>query len=102
MTELSEKAMEFCTLFQRHYLATEAIIKQLIDFDLLVAHQVQFNLANGGNLTLKDFKVVDESRLNELGDADFVSLRKTGALAAIYSHLISLNSWQGLLARVAA
>lgn len=100
MTELSEKAMEFCTLFQRHYLATEAIVKQLMEFDLLVTHQVQFNLVNSGALTLKDFKVVDESRLNELGEADFISLRKTGALGAIYSHLISLNSWQSLLTRV--
>jgi len=100
MTELSEKAMEFCTLFQRHFLATEVIVKQLIEFDLLVTHQVQFSLANGSTLTLKDFKVVDESRLNDLGEADFISLRKTGALGAIYSHLISLNSWQHLLMRV--
>jgi len=102
MTELSEKAMEFCTLFQRHFLATEVVVKQLIDFDLLVTHQVQFSLADGSTLTLKDFKVVDESRLNELGEADFISLRKTGALGAIYSHLISLNSWQHLLMRTSA
>ncbi len=102
LTELSEKAMEFCTLFQRHFLATEVVVKQLIDFDLLVTHQVQFSLANDSILTLKDFKVIDESRLNELGEADFISLRKTGALGAIYSHLISLNSWQHLLMRTSA
>lgn len=101
-TELSNNAVEFCTLFQRHFIATEAIIKQLLDFDLLVSHQSKFNLAGGETLTLKDFKIVDEKRLSELSDEVFLNLRKTGALAAAYCHLVSLNSWQALIRRTAA
>ncbi len=100
-TEISEKAMEFCTLFQRHYLATEIIINQFREFDLLVTHQIKFTLPNGEATTLKDFKVIDEKRLRELADKDFISLRKTGALAAAYCHLVSLNSWQALFRRIA-
>jgi SapC len=101
-TETSEKAMEFCTLFQRHYLATETIIKQLREYDLLVTHQIQFTLPNDNTLNLKDFKVIDEKRLTDLPDNDFIALRKTGALATAYCHLVSLNSWQGLYRRISA
>jgi len=99
-TQTSEKAMEFCTLFQRHYLITETIIKQFCDLDLLAPKQIQFTLSNDQTLTLKDFKVIDEKRLRELSDDDFLSLRKTGALAAAYCHLVSLNSWQNLSGRI--
>ncbi len=101
-TETSEKAMEFCTLFQRHYLATEIIIKQLCEYDLLVPHQLQFTLPNDHILNLKDFRVIDEKRLTSLPDNDFIALRKTGALASAYCHLVSLNSWQGLYRRMSA
>jgi len=101
-TELCVKAMEFCTLFQRHFMATEAMVKQLLDLDLLVSHQSEFTLANGNSLTLKDFKIIDEKRLRELGDDDFLSLRNSGALAASYCHLVSLNSWQHLFRRASA
>jgi len=101
-TETSEKALEFCTLFQRHYLATEIIIAQLREYDLLVSHQLQFTLPNDHILNLKDFRVIDEKRLTDLPDKDFIALRKTGALATAYCHLVSLNSWQGLYRRISA
>lgn len=101
-TELSEKAMEFCTLYQRHHIATEAVLKQLGELDLLVTHSIQFPLGDGNSMTLKDFRIVDEKRLQELSDDDFLKLRKSGALAAIYCHLVSLNSWQNLLQRAVA
>jgi len=101
-TETSEKAMEFCTLFQRHYLTTETIISQFREYDLLVPHQVQFTLPNDHVLNLKDFMVIDEKRLTDLGDNVFLTLRKTGALACAYCHLVSLNSWQGLYRRMSA
>lgn len=101
-SEISEKAMEFCTLYQRHYLATEVAIKQLVEFDLLVPHESKFTLADGKTLTLKDFKIIDEKRLRELSDENFIALRKTGTLAAAYCHLVSMNSWQGLFMRAAA
>lgn len=95
-TELCKRALDFCALFQRHFMATEAIIKQFRDLDLLVSHQSQFTLASGEALTLKDFKIIDENKFNKLSDDDFLSLRKSGALAAAYCHLVSLSSWQNL------
>ncbi len=101
-TEICDKAMEFCTLFQQHALITEGIIKQFQEYDLLVSHESKFALPNGKEMTLKDFKIIDEKRLRDLSDDDFISMRKTGALAAAYCHLISLNSWQSLFLRAAA
>jgi hypothetical protein len=53
-------------------------------------------LDSGEVLNLTDFQVVDEAALNALGDSDFLDLRKSGALAMIYCHLASSNSWNAL------
>ena len=92
--------MEFCTAFQREHIASEAVIKQLQDLDLFVDHQGQYTLPNGEKLTIRDFKVIDEKRFNELADDVFLALRKTGALVVVYCHLLSMNSWPNLLKRV--
>lgn len=43
--------------------------------------------------------MVDEKKLNQLPDADFVSLRNKGALPFVYAHLLSwANFRQGPLA----
>jgi hypothetical protein len=47
-------------------------------------------------LNVTDFQVVDEAALNALSDSDFLDLRKSGALAMIYCHLASSNSWSAL------
>lgn len=100
LTQLGKNAMEFCTAFQREYMATENILKQLQELKLFIPHQNQYELANGEKLTLRDFKIIDEKRFNELPDADFLALKKSGALAVVYCHLVSLNSWQNLLRRL--
>ncbi len=102
LTELSKNAMQFCTVFQRHYLASETIFKQLREFDLFISHQGRFSLPGGEILSLKDFKIIDEKRFNALSEEAVASLWKSGALAAVYCHLISMNSWQSLVSRTPA
>ena len=46
---------------------------------------------------MSGFSVVDEGKLNELDDETFLALRKSGALAAIYCHLLSMRSWGNVL-----
>lgn len=100
LTQLGKNAMEFCTAFQREHIASEAVIKQLQALDLFVVHQGRYTLPNGDTLTVRDFKVIDEKRFNELPDDVFITLRKTGALAVVYCHLLSMNSWPNLLKRM--
>lgn len=42
--------------------------------------------------------MVDEKKLNELSDEDFLDLKKAGVLALIYAHLFSLNAISRVLA----
>ena len=42
-------------------------------------------------------KDLNEAKLAELSDKDFIKLRKADALPVIYCHLASMNSWSTLL-----
>jgi hypothetical protein len=68
----------------------------------------ELNLFSPFNLTitigeapyqLNGLYAVDHKKLNELRDADFLSLRKKNYLPAIYAHLQSLNAMEGLVHR---
>jgi len=97
--EITKSAMQFCTAFQQQAIATTQFGQMLADHDLLKTNQGTFTLENGEKLELRDFRIIDEAKLNALSDEEFVALRKGGALAAIYCHLVSMNSWAGLVRR---
>lgn len=96
MSELTKNALQFCTTFQQQHAATEMIVKKLVELDLLTTNNGTFTLKSGEVLAMNDFKIIDEAKLNALPDDVFLSLRANGVLAAIYCHLVSLNSWQNL------
>lgn len=97
MSELTQKALKFSTIFQQQAAAGEKILTCLAEHALLTRNQGTFQLKSGESLSLTNFLVVDENRLNSLSDAAFLEIRKAGALSAIYCHLVSLNSWGRLI-----
>jgi len=101
-SEFTQKALEFTTNVQQQFSATERFMEMLKDRGLLVTQQRNFSLFTGEQRALTDFQAVDEARFNELDDEAFLALRKTGAVGAIYCHLVSLNSWVGLVHRANA
>jgi hypothetical protein len=54
-------------------------------------------LADGQQLNLTDFEVIDETAPNTLSETAFLELRKSEALPLIYCHLASMNSWSSML-----
>lgn len=46
---------------------------------------------------VEGFYVIDQKKLNELSDEDFIKLRKLNVLEAIYAHLASLNKSDRLM-----
>ena len=98
-TEMTQHALDFCSAFQRQHTATQTIIDQFVELDLLVSNQGTFRLPSGETLTLRDFQVIDESRFNELSDEAIISLRQSGALAAAYAHMFSQRCWNDLVQR---
>lgn len=96
-TEATKQALAFCSHFQSDFAATRAMVENIDAHGLFAARQSTVTLPGGEVLNVTDFQVVDEAALNRLGDQAFLELRKSGALALIYCHLASLNSWTSLL-----
>lgn len=96
-SEVSRKALAFCLKFQADFVATRTMIDKIDACGLFIARESKVTLAGGDVFNLTDFQVVDEAALNRLDDAAFLDLRRSGALALIYCHLASANSWSSLL-----
>ncbi len=73
------------------------MIEKIAAFKLFTPRSSKVTLEGGEVLNLTDFQTIDEAALNALPDADFLALRKSGALALIYCHLASSNSWASLV-----
>lgn len=97
MSAVTKRALDLCVTYQQNTQQSELVGEQLREADLLTPNSGTFTLPSGQQLLLTDFLVVDEQRLNDLSDAQFVKLRKNGALAAIYMHLASLSNWINLV-----
>jgi hypothetical protein len=76
------------------YLESEAITKNIIDLigemDLLIHQHLSVQL-NGEGVDIKGVYIIDEDKLNQLGDSHVLTLHKNGLLAPIYAHLMSLH-----------
>lgn len=101
MSEVTKHALDLCVTYQQNTQQSEMVGEQLKEANLLTPNSGTFTLPSGEQLLLTDFLVVDEQRLNDLSDAEFVKLRQNGALAAIYMHLASLSNWINLVQKTA-
>ncbi len=101
-TDLTTRALEFCTTYQREHVRTQAVCDLLGELELFKLQSGTFTLESGEKLALRDFNIVDEEKFNALDDNAFLKLRKAGALPSIYSHLISMQNWRELVRRASA
>ena len=46
---------------------------------------------------IADYFAISEEGLNALQDGKFNDIRNTGALAAVYAHMVSLMNWQRVI-----
>lgn len=95
--QATRQALDFCNQFQIDFAATRAMVEKIDAHGLFAARQSKVTLESGEILNLTDFQVIDEAAFNKLGDDAFLELRKSGALALLYCHLASMNSWSSLL-----
>lgn len=80
-------------------LATK-FVETLIKHKLLVPQQVVFTRTKDESYTLDGFHIVDEKRLMELDDASLLELARSGDLARIHTHLLSLNNIHRIVQRM--
>ena len=48
---------------------------------------------------IADYWAIDEAKLNNLSDEQFIELKQNGAFGAVYAHMVSLLKWQSVIQR---
>jgi hypothetical protein len=96
-TGIIDSALFFCEQYQGMYRKTREIMKVIAGTDLLVERNSKITLGDGKSFNISGFHLIDEARLQSMEDDAFLALRKADALATIYCHLASMNSWNSLL-----
>jgi len=74
---------------------SKAFCQQLASLDLLQPQSLKVSIA-GQEKNIQGLYIIDEQRLNQLTQTDFVLLREQNYLPAIYAHLMSLQQIQRL------
>lgn len=102
LSDYSQGAIQFLQDFENQRRATEQWADIINKFDLLEDKVVTFTPTKddgtpGETLKVADYIGVSEEKLNALSDADLLELKTTGALGAIYAHLVSLLQWQKMV-----
>ena len=100
-TELTQNALRFCSEFQGHYQNTVEFCRALREQNLLISNRADIRLRSGGNLSVGNFRIVDENRLQVLSKDVVMSWWEKGWLPMIYAHLMSLATWAALGDRLA-
>lgn len=100
-TPLLKQAIDFLEEYQRQYQRTERFIQRLQDHDLLVSLNARVDLVSGKQFALGGLLVVDEKKLLQMPDTDALALFRSGELAWVYCHLMSLGCMSKMVDRIA-
>ncbi|WP_424993242.1 SapC family protein [Oceaniradius stylonematis] len=96
-SEAAQNAMSFCQTYHNQLLETDKLLAAIAGTGLLVDRNADVTLPDETKRRITGFQVVDEEKLAQLDDETFLSLRKNGALALIYCHLISMRNWRNIV-----
>lgn len=100
-TELIDRALEFCTSYQRDFEATRLFTEALTAHELLVPNRADLRTPSGETFSVTGFRIIDEAKFNRLPDAVFLDWRRRGWVGLVYCHLLSTGGWSTLLDRLA-
>ncbi|MFO0995400.1 MAG: SapC family protein [Alphaproteobacteria bacterium] len=99
-SEVVDHALKYCSEFQAHHAATVEFAKALASHQILIANRAEFTISSGERLSIGPFRVIDETKFNQLADETFLEWRRRGWLALVYCHLASLSNFARLAALV--
>lgn len=98
-TPYLQGVLRFLTDYTAQINSTEVVCRQISDKGLLKPMTLNVQLNDGRKLSLTDFQVVDEQKLNELDKDALDEIFRSGALAMIYFHLVSMRAIAGMVNR---
>lgn len=99
-TPLLQQAIDFLEEYQKQYLRTERFVEHLQALELLVPLNAKVDMPDGDRFQLSGLMAVDEQKMLQLDDQKALELYRTGELAWLYAHLISIGSMSSLVARI--
>jgi hypothetical protein len=97
-TALTRHAMDFLGEFQVETVRTDNFVKMLDEAGLLEVKNTVF-VVDGHSEPVAEYIAVSEERIAALSDEQLVELVRSGAMAVVNAHLLSLQQWTALLAR---
>lgn len=92
-----ERKQQLLNLHQAN-LQTKAFVEELVKRDLLVAQGITLRQGDKDQ-RLNGLYLVDEKKLNNLSNEDFLELRRRGFIPYIYAHILSLHQFSRLAMR---
>lgn len=90
----------FLEQYQAHFQRTQAYCKKLHELGLLESMRADFTMADGKNISLGGFMVVNRDRLKALSPEKLAELAKTDELELTYIHLSSMDNFSSMASRV--
>lgn len=94
---MAQNALEFCKSYHAAAQQTLQFSKALADSGLLIERTAEINVGGGKRINFSGFRIVDEKKLAEMSDKDFLEWRKKGWLPFLYAHLFSGGQWSRLV-----
>ncbi len=96
--QIMENAKKFLTELHQFNDLTGRFSKKLKDLELFQQLDIKVKTPDGQNeQNITGCFGINESKLNELPDADFLELRKFGAIPLIYTQMVSLGQIERLM-----
>ena len=87
------KAIEFLKLFQGEAVATENLVRPLVETDVLTLQRIDITKADGKKRSFDGVRAVDPERLNKLDDATLADWVRNGLVGLVHAHLNSLRNF---------
>jgi hypothetical protein len=93
--------LTFLKDYQAQVERTEVFLRNLMEFDLLTEVAAKVDLPGGESVSMTGLMMVDERKLQALPEEKITRLFRSGELAWVYSHLISIGNFARLLGKSA-
>ena len=98
-TALLNQRRQFVEEVEREAQRTRLLGRRLVELELLRAMRFDATLPDGQTMTVDGFLAIDEEKLAALSDAVLVELHKSGVLALVHAHQVSLGMMRALVER---
>lgn len=95
-----QKLLKFLDRSHAEFLRGEGLANLLDEKKLLQPMSAQMSVDGGAQVELTGFEVVDVAKLDAMSIGEQGLLAKTGELALIHAHLVSMRNFRKLLARL--